>query len=426
MPLPHGGRLVNRELPPGELARRERDLAKLPRLRPEVDQILDAEKLAVGAYSPLDGFMDRRTLDGVLDSSHLPNSLAWTIPIVLSPPGPGNRRVIERLGAGDDVALLDEQERPVAVLHLREKFPLDRGKVAQRTYGTRDPAHPNVADLQRTGETALAGQIDLLARRESAGGRYELTPAEMRAAFARRHWSTVAAYQTRNVPHRAHEHLQKLTLEREEIDGLLIHPVVGRLKPGDYRTDVVLRAYEALLQHYYPRDRVLLASLSIAMRYAGPKAALFLAIVRKNYGCSHYIVGRDQAGVAQFYDPYESHRIFDELPVGITPIRYREAFFCRSCEGVESYKTCPHPEGRRLPTSQTLIRGAIRSGQPIPAELVRPEVRAILAEGSAVLEDDPNHLRGLPFARGDEAKDPRHPPPRPFASALHPGAAAVP
>ncbi|MCI4318959.1 MAG: sulfate adenylyltransferase [Thermoplasmata archaeon] len=420
MPPPHGGRLVNRELSRSELARREGELAKLPRLRPEVDQLLDVEKIAVGAYSPLEGFMDRRTLDGVLESSRLPNSVAWTIPIVLTPPGPANRRVIDGLGVGDEVALLDEREQPVALLRLREKYAFDRGKVARNTYGTRDPAHPNVADLQRTGETALAGAIELLARRPSPYGAYELTPAEMRAAFARRHWTSVAAYQTRNVPHRAHEHIQKLTLEREDIDGLLIHPVVGRLKLGDYRPDVVLRCYEALIGHYFPADRILLATLSIAMRYAGPKAALFLAIVRKNFGCSHYIVGRDQAGVGQFYDPYESHRIFDELPVGITPIRYREAFYCRACGGVESFKTCPHPEGRRLLTSQTLIRGAIRSGQPIPPELVRPEVRAILAEGNVVLEDDPNHLRGRPSTQVEESREARRTAAVPFPATATP------
>jgi sulfate adenylyltransferase len=395
IPPPHGGVLVDRQLSASDAARRANEISRLPKLRPEVDQLFDAEKIAIGAYSPLEGFMDRRTIDSVLASSHLPNSLAWTLPIVLTPPGPANRRTIERVASGDDVALVDEHDRPIALLHLREKFPFDRKAFALSTYGTLDANHPNVADLAQTGETALSGEVDLVLRRQLPGGPFELTPAETRATFARRHWSNVAAYQTRNVPHRAHEHLQKLTLEREEIDGLFIHPVVGRLKTGDYRSEIVLRAYETLIRHYYPPERVVLASLSIAMRYAGPKAALFLAIVRKNFGCSHYIVGRDQAGVGSFYDPYDSHRIFDELPVGITPIRYREAFYCRTCEGVTSFKACPHPADERIDTSQTKIRQSLRDGSPIPPELLRPEIRALLASGVPILNDLPGRAPRL-------------------------------
>ncbi|MCI4351584.1 MAG: sulfate adenylyltransferase [Thermoplasmata archaeon] len=392
IPLPHGGRLIDRQLSEIEAGYRSGEIAKLPKIRPEVDQLFDAEKIAIGAYSPLDGFMDRRSLESVLANSRLPNSLAWTLPIVLTPPGPGNRRSIDRLGPGDDVALVDELERTIAILHLAEKYPFDRTAVALATYGTTDPRHPNVADLAQTGTTALAGTIDVVLRRQLPGGGFELTPAQTREIFARRHWSNVAAYQTRNVPHRAHEHIQKLTLEREDIDGLFIHPVVGRLKPGDYRAEVVLRAYETLVRRYYPPDRVVLASLSISMRYAGPKAALFLAIVRKNYGCSHYIVGRDQAGVGNFYDPYESHRIFDELPVGITPLRYREAFYCRVCEAVTSFKTCPHPDGARIDTSQTRIRQSLRGHLPIPHELLRPEILAMLTAGGAVFNDTPSPM----------------------------------
>jgi sulfate adenylyltransferase len=197
----------------------------------------------------------------------------------------------------------------------------------------------------------------------------------------------VAAYQCRNPPHTAHEYLQRVTLEREDVDGLFIHPVVGRLKKGDYRPDVILRAYEALVRAYCATDRVVLSPLTITMRYAGPKAALFLAIVRKNYGCSRYIVGRDQAGVGKYYDPYACHRIFDEFDVGILPLRYEEAFYCRSCGATATAKTCSHPTSVRLDTSQTRIRQALANGEEIPPELLRPEVAAILREPNVLLTE---------------------------------------
>ncbi|HKS59211.1 MAG TPA: sulfate adenylyltransferase [Thermoplasmata archaeon] len=384
IPPPHGGRLVLSQAGVRAAERLRLETRDLPKLWPEVDHLYDAEKIGIGAYSPLEGFMNRETLDSVLRTSRLTNSLPWTIPILLSPPGGRNRRTIDLLRPGDDVALLDPRDRLVAVLHLREKFPIERARLAREIYQTMDTLHPNVADLQRTGDTALAGPIELVDRVETEVRQYEYTPTETRAMFARRHWATVAGYQTRNVPHRAHEHLQRLALEREEIDGLFIHPLVGRLKPGDYHGEVVLSAYETLIRNYFPADRVLLGSLSIAMRYAGPRAALFLAIIRKNYGCSHYIVGRDQAGVGDFYDPYDSHRIFDEFPVGVVPLRYYETFFCRRCDTMVSSKTCSHPDSFRVRTSQTQIRRSLVEGQPLPAEILRPEIASMLSRGVAL------------------------------------------
>jgi sulfate adenylyltransferase len=213
----------------------------------------------------------------------------------------------------------------------------------------------------------------------------EMTPAETRELFARKGWTHVAAYQCRNPPHTAHEYLQRLTLEREDVDGLFIHPVVGRLKKGDYRPDVILQAYRALIAHYYSDERVQMAAFSITMRYAGPKAALFLAIVRQNFGCDRYIVGRDQAGVGKYYDPYACHRIFDEFPLEIVPLRYEETFFCRTCGWMATAKTCQHPVGDRVDTSQTRIRKALTEGVAPPKEILRPEIFQILSQPGVVL-----------------------------------------
>ncbi|MCI4350823.1 MAG: sulfate adenylyltransferase, partial [Thermoplasmata archaeon] len=379
LPLPHGGRLVQRLLGDAERARREDELAELPQLAPFIDAVYDTEKLATGAYSPLEGFMDEATFDSVTADGRLPNDLPWTMPIVLAPTDAAAQEKLRDVKAGDDVALLDGQGRFFAVLHLQERWPLDRKRFAESTYGTVDPAHPNVADIFALGQEAFAGRVDLLRRLETPYGPKELTPSETRAAFDKLGWKNVAAYQCRNPPHTAHEYLQRLTLDRSDVDGLLIHPVVGRLKSGDFRPEVILRSYEALVSHYYPADRVMLAGFTITMRYAGPKAAIWFAIVRKNFGCGLYIVGRDQAGVGKYYDPYACHRVFDEVDVGVIPLRYEETFFCRKCGWMATTKTCCHPAAERIATSQTRIRQALAAHEPLPPEIIRPEVAEILA-----------------------------------------------
>jgi sulfate adenylyltransferase len=386
IPPPHGGRLVTRQLLGADLERRRAELHEFPVLRPSVDAVYNVEKIAIGAYSPLEGFMDSSETDAVLDRGRLTNDLPWPIPIVLAPSGRENLRVLESLRAGDTVAIADGKGSVFALLHVSERFPIDRGRFAQSAFGTRDPAHPNVADLMSEGEQAVAGSIDLLRRLELPTGPDERTPAEVRAEFQRRKWSNVAAYQCRNPPHTAHEYLQRMTLEREDIDGLFIHPVVGRLKKGDYRPSVILECYRMLVERYYPSDRVLLAALSVSMLYAGPKGALFFAIVRKNFGCSHYIVGRDQAGVGTYYDPYACHRIFDEFDIGIVPLRYLETFYCRRCGGMATPKTCLHPAEDRVDTSQTRIRRALAEHRAPPVEVLRPEIYQILSRGN-VLQD---------------------------------------
>ncbi len=385
LPPPHGGRLIDRVLSEPERTRRESEVASLPRLHPSEDELFDLEKIAVGAYSPLTGFMDSQELESVVGRGRLPNDLPWSMPILLTPRSREDRETAGRLGAGEAVALLDGAERMVGLLSFRERFALDRTRIARSIFGTVDPAHPNVADLLAGGETAIAGTVELVRPLHLAARDLEMGPREVREEFARRGWSSVAAYQCRNPPHTAHEYLQRITLERPDVDGLFVHPVVGRLKSGDYRPEVILAAYQALLSAYYPPDRVLLASLSIAMRYAGPKAALFLAIVRKNFGCGRYIVGRDQAGVGAFYPPFAAHAIFDEFDIGVVPLRYGETFHCRRCGGMASPKTCAHPAEDHVATSQTRIRQALRDGSPLPPEIIRPEVAKVLSGPSVLL-----------------------------------------
>jgi sulfate adenylyltransferase len=387
LPQPHGGRLIERLRPQSELHRRESEQKHLVTLSPFIDQVYDAEKIGIGAYSPLEGFQDSGALESILSVGRLPNGLPWTMPILLAPSGPENEARVEKVRPGDEVGLLDTNGRLFAMLRVEEKFRYDKGRFAQAVYATKDPAHPNVADLLACGETAIAGPVDLLRRLDLPTGAMELTPAETRAEFTRRGWKNVVGYQTRNVPHTAHEYLQRCTLEREDVDGMLIHPVLGRLKKGDYRPEVILEAYQALVRHYYPADRILLASLSITMRYGGPKAALFLAIVRKNYGCGLYIVGRDQAGVGKYYDPFECQRIFDQYPIDVVPLKFAETFFCRECGWMASGRTCAHGPEHRLNTSQTRIREALSKGEALPKEIIRPEVAAVLARGDVLLTE---------------------------------------
>jgi sulfate adenylyltransferase len=372
---PYGGRLIDRQVSAAERDRRDGEMKDLPTVRPLIDQLYDAEKIGIGAYSPLDGFMNAATITSVVSKGRLPNGLPWSIPIHFPIPADP---AVQGLGPGDAVGLRDLSGHLVALLHIEEKFPLDRAAIARGAYGTDDVAHPNVADLLHGPEMAWSGRVDLLRRLTPPWDRAELSPAESRAEFARRGWKNVAAYQCRNPPHTAHEYIQRLTLEREDVDGLFIHPVVGRLKKGDYKPEVIMAAYDALVQNYYPADRVALSPLTVTMRYGGPKAALFFAIVRRNYGCGSYIVGRDQAGVGKYYDPFACHRIFDEFDIGVQPLRYDESFFCRHCGWMASRKTCSHPVSEHSATSQTRIREALASGTPLPADILRPEVAAIL------------------------------------------------
>lgn len=377
-PKPHGGKLVNRVL---TNKRSETTLEEADEmLKIEVDKgtILDVGKIAVGAFSPLEGFMNHEDYESVIYDNRLSNGLPWTIPIIFAPKGIENGRTLETIKGGDDITL-SYTGKPMAILHLEEKFSFDKKEMAKQTYGTTDVNHPNVKEVYNdAGENLLAGKIDLIQNVNPPSTTYELTPLQTRKLFKERGWKTIAGYQTRNPPHMAHEYLQRCALEI--VDGLFVHPVVGKLKKDDFSPEAIVEAYSFLIDNYYPRERVLLATLPMEMRYAGPKAAVFLAIIRKNYGCTHFVVGRDMAGTRNYYDAYSAHEVFEELDLGVEPILYRESFYCKRCRLVATDKTCGHNIENHLKISMTEIRETIRNGVEPPVEVMRPEIAKILME----------------------------------------------
>ena len=367
LPEPHGGRLTERRLPSQKLPKVARqDVATLPVTR---EILADVRNIGFGRYSPLEGFLDRANLLAVLETGRLKDGTAWTIPIVLDV----TQEEADPLTVGKDV-VLNCDGTATAVLHLEEKHPLDRQSFAREVFGTDDASHPGVARTMEMGDVLLGGKIDLLDDSREPFPEYNLTPGETRALFEERGWKTVCAFQTRNAPHRGHENMQKMVLSN--VDGLLIHPVIGKKKKGDFRDEAILAAYEALLKGYFNPDRVALTILPMEMRYAGPREAVHHAIIRKNHGCTHFIVGRDHAGAGGFYSPEAAIDIFKEYPdIGVEIITIRGDFFhCRSCGGIESDRTCPHPEKRKIFFSGSKIRQMIVEGAPPPPEIYRPEV----------------------------------------------------
>lgn len=375
---PHGGKLVDRVLSSKEVEAIWKTLEQLPRVKLSPREISDVEMIAIGAFSPLEGFMGRDDYKNVLDNMRLASGLPWTIPVTLAV----TEDEAAALEPGRDVALLGKDDRPVAILSLKQKFPYDKEKEALKVYGTTDTQHPGVAYLYQCGDVLLGGDIFLIERlHDDSFADYRLDPAESRRLFKERGWKRIVGFQTRNPVHRAHEYIQKCALE--VVDGLFLHPLVGETKSDDISADIRMRCYEVLLEKYYPKDRVILGVLPAAMRYAGPKEAIFHAIIRKNYGCTHFIVGRDHAGVGSYYGSFDAHYIFDEYAhgeLGITPLFFDYTFYCRSCGGMASFKTCPHDSDQHVALSGTKVREMLRSGELPPAEFSRPEVANILIE----------------------------------------------
>ena len=376
---PHGGSLVDLLVPEGERETLVAEAEHLPKLVVKARELSDLEMLAVGALSPLTGFQSEDDYVSILDTMHLSNGLPWTIPVTLSL----SDDEAKRIGGASSVALLPEEgAAPVAVAGVDEIFKRDRQKEALGVFGTDDPEHPGVGALQEAGDFCLAGPVRVLRLPEHDDFlEYRLTPAQTREEFGRRGWRTVVGFQTRNPIHRAHEYIQKCALEI--VDGLLVHPLVGATKGDDVPAEVRMRCYEALFEGYYPNDRAMVSVFPAAMRYAGPKEAIWHAIARKNYGCTHFIVGRDHAGVGTYYGTYDAQRIFEEFEpdeLGITPLMFEHSFWCNRCEGMASPKTCPHGEGDRVSLSGTKVREMLRGGERPPIEFSRPEVADILIE----------------------------------------------
>ena len=373
---PHGGKLIDREVRGAEREALLRAAAILPSVTVNARAEADLELIAIGALSPLEGFLGEADYLSVRDNRRLANGLVWSIPITLS--ATADERA--RLNVGQDVALKTRAGQVIAVLHLAEIYSYDKQREAEAVYGTAEDKHPGVQVLYSQGEFLLGGKVSVL---DHPNGnefkQYRRTPAETRALFAEKGWQRIVAFQTRNPVHRAHEYIQKCAMET--VDGLLLHPIVGETKADDIPADVRLRAYEAILENYYPADRTVLSVLPAAMRYAGPREAIFHATIRKNYGCSHFIVGRDHAGVGNYYGTYDAQKIFGDFTaeeIGITPMFFDNTFYCRKCDGMASLKTCPHDVSHHVSLSGTKVREMLANGEIPPPEFTRKEVAEVL------------------------------------------------
>ena len=375
---PHGGHLVNRIATPEQ---REEFLSKadfLPRVQLENRAGSDLEMIAIGGFSPITGFMNQDDYNQVVSDMRLTNGVPWSIPITLSVSASEAANLTE----GNLVRLDDSTGKYIGVLHLSQKYTYDKHREAVNVYRTDEEKHPGVKVVYNQGEINIAGDVWLLERSPHPYfPAYQIDPETSRLMFQEKGWKTVVGFQTRNPIHRAHEYIQKCALET--VDGLFLHPLVGETKSDDIPADVRMRCYEILLEHYYPQNRVLLAINPSAMRYAGPREAIFHALIRKNYGCTHFIVGRDHAGVGDYYGTYDAQHIFDQFQpgeLGITPMMFEHAFYCTRTKQMATTKTSPSTPEQRVHLSGTKVREMLRRGELPPTEFSRPEVAAELAK----------------------------------------------
>ena len=363
---PHGGELVER------MGERPEGVEGLETVRLTSRELSDLDMLASGALSPLTGFMGREDYERVLEEMRLAGGLPWALPVCLA---------VEQAPAGDRIALADETGRTLAVLEVEEVYSYDKEREAEKVFRTTDGEHPGVARLYRQHDRYVAGPVTVFERLEPPFPELHRDPAETRSLFSEKGWRRVVGFQTRNPIHRAHEYLTKCALET--VDGLLIHPLVGETKSDDVPVEVRVDAYRALIERYFPEERVVVSAFPAAMRYAGPREAIWHAICRKNYGCSHFIVGRDHAGVGDYYGTYDAQLIFDELEpheLDIEPMFYEHAFWCRACGQMATPKTCPHSGDDHVFLSGTKVRELLSQGELPPEEFSRPEVAEILIE----------------------------------------------
>ncbi|MBD1852244.1 sulfate adenylyltransferase [Leptolyngbya sp. ST-U4] len=379
---PHGGQLINRIATPDQ---RQEFLAmadSLQRVQMDVRTTSDLVMIAIGGFSPLNGFLEREDYESVVSSMYLSNGLPWSIPITLSV----SEEVAEPLREGTLIRLDDPNGRFVGVLELTHKYTYDKVKEAVNVYRTDDEKHPGVKVVYQQGNINLAGSVWLLERdAHPLFPAYQVDPAVSRQMFQEKGWKTVVGFQTRNPIHRAHEYIIKCAMET--VDGLFLHPLVGATKEDDIAADVRMRCYEIMLEHYFPNDRVILAINPAAMRYAGPREAIFHALVRKNYGCTHFIVGRDHAGVGDYYGTYDAQYIFNEFDpqaLGILPMKFEHAFYCKRTQAMATTKTSPSKPEERIHLSGTKVREMLRQGELPPPEFSRPLVAAELARAMQI------------------------------------------
>ncbi len=374
MVRPHGGRLTNRLLYESQRNRLREEINQFIQISIDLETFIELENIAIGTFSPLEGYMTQQEFESVLETGRLTNDLAWTIPMTYAVD-----KKQEQLLEKDNQIALTYQGEAVALFELEDKFIPDKKGWVKAVFGTTDEKHPGVERIYKKNDVLLGGNIDLLKRPTAPFPENRLTPKETRVLFKAKGWKTIVGFQTRNAPHIGHEYVQKAALTF--VDGIFINPVIGKKKPGDFKDEIILKSYKALIDHYYLRERSVLVTLLTEMRYAGPKEAIFHSIMRKNYGCTHFIIGRDHAGVGNYYPPFAAQEIFDEYPdLGIVPLFFRSFSHCTKCGSVVNEKICPHSAEYHINFSGTKIREMLTEGKHPPEELMRPEVADIILQ----------------------------------------------
>ncbi|MFX0036799.1 MAG: sulfate adenylyltransferase [Candidatus Hermodarchaeota archaeon] len=372
---PHGGTLVNKVLPKFEKERILDEASEFEKIILNPETIRVVKNISFGVFSPLEGFMNENNYRFVLEHQYLENNVAWPIPITLDV----SEEKLKDLKVDDHIILIDHNYTNIALMNIEDIYDYDKMEYAKKIYGTIDENHPGVESVINYKKKMIGGEIYLINEPMATFPDLDLKPVETRVLFKEKKWDSVVAFQTRNPPHMGHEYVQKAGLTY--VDGLFINPVIGKKKSGDFLDEVIIKSYQALINEYYPQDRVVLSTFETEMRYAGPKEAIFHAITRKNFGCDHIIIGRDHAGLGNYYGPYDAHKIFDNFPdLGIKPIKFRSFSKCSKCGSVVNDKICPHPPEMQNYFAGTDIRDAIKSGKLPDPEVMRPEVAKIILQ----------------------------------------------
>jgi sulfate adenylyltransferase len=369
---PHGGNIIDREVSDDQKEKKLQEINELSKIKIDAEQYQEIENIAQGVFSPLEGFLLKNDYESVLEHSRLNSDVPWTIPIILDAPDD----VIKTMKPGDTVALFGP-DGAVAAMDVEDIYSLDKKRHAQQVFNTTDINHPGVKRTEEKNNNLLGGKIELVQALKNPYDDYYLKPKESRVLFKEMGWEKVVAFQTRNPPHIGHEYVQKAALTI--VDGLLVNPIIGKKKSGDFKDDVILESYKALIDNYYPKKHAVMSILKTEMRYGGPKEAIHHSIMRKNFGCTHFIVGRDHAGVGDYYGPYDAHEIFKLFPdLEIEPIFFRSFSHCKICGGPVNDKICPHPPDNHIFFKGTMIREIVSTGSIPPKEMMRPEVVEVI------------------------------------------------